>query len=94
LMEYLSRYTSEQARRHEVRPGVTGLAQVRGRNAIGWEERFALDVWYIDHRSLWLDLKIVLLTSWQVLAQRGISHPGHATMAEFRGTASQSAKGV
>ncbi len=85
LMQYLPRYTPEQARRHEVRPGITGWAQVNGRNALTWEEKFALDVWYVDHRSLWLDLKIVILTVWKLLARENVSHPGEATMAEFMG---------
>ncbi|HZR24007.1 MAG TPA: sugar transferase [Vicinamibacterales bacterium] len=85
LMQYLDRYTAEQARRHEVRPGVTGWAQVNGRNAISWEERFALDVWYVDHRSLWLDLKILALTAATVLRRDGVNQPGHATMPEYMG---------
>ncbi len=85
LMEYLDRYTPEQARRHEVRPGITGLAQVSGRNALSWEEKFALDVWYVDHVSLWLDLKIIARTVWKILRCEGISQPGHATMEEFTG---------
>lgn len=85
LMEYLDRYTPEQARRHEVRPGITGLAQVSGRNALTWEGRLALDVRYVDHHTLWLDLKILTKTIWQVLARRGISAEGHATMPRFRG---------
>lgn len=85
LMAYLDRYTPEQARRHEVRPGLTGWAQVRGRNAIPWEERFALDVWYVDHQSLWLDLKILWLTVGRVLRRDGIAAEGEATMPEFRG---------
>jgi lipopolysaccharide/colanic/teichoic acid biosynthesis glycosyltransferase len=83
---YLPRYTPEQARRHEVRPGITGWAQVNGRNAISWEQKFACDVWYVEHRSLWLDMKILLLTVWQVAAQRGISAEGEATMGEFGGS--------
>ena len=89
LMEYLDRYTPEQARRHEVRPGITGWAQVNGRNAISWEQKFALDVWYVDHRSLALDLKILWLTVWQVLGRRGISHEGEATMSKFTGSAAR-----
>jgi lipopolysaccharide/colanic/teichoic acid biosynthesis glycosyltransferase len=85
LIEYLDRYTPQQARRHEVKPGITGLAQVSGRNALSWEDRLALDVWYVDHWSLWLDLKILARTVWQVSARRGISAPGHATMPEFKG---------
>ncbi len=82
---YLDRYTPEQARRHEIQPGITGWAQINGRNAITWEERFNLDVWYIDHWSLWLDLKILLLTVWKVLQRDGISQAGHVTMEEFKG---------
>jgi lipopolysaccharide/colanic/teichoic acid biosynthesis glycosyltransferase len=85
LMEYLSLYTPEQARRHEVRPGITGWAQVNGRNAITWEERLRLDVWYVDNRSLWLDLKIFVLTIRAVLAREGISAAGEATMPRFTG---------
>lgn len=83
LMEYLDRYTPEQARRHEVKPGITGWAQVNGRNAITWEKKFKLDVWYVDNWSLWLDLKIILLTIWKVLKREGISASGHATMPVF-----------
>lgn len=86
LMEYLDRYTPEQARRHEVRPGITGWAQVHGRNAVTWEERFARDVWYVDHLSLRLDLGILARTVLAVLRRDGISARGHATMPEFRGT--------
>jgi sugar transferase EpsL len=85
LMRYLDRYTPEQARRHEVRPGITGWAQVNGRNAISWEEKFRLDVWYVDHRSLWLDLKILLRTAWNVCRRKDISADAHATMPEFMG---------
>ena len=85
LMRYLPRYTPEQARRHEVRPGITGWAQVHGRNAVAWEEKFALDVWYVEHVNLWLDLKIMALTLWKVLVQDAISQPGFATAEEFRG---------
>jgi lipopolysaccharide/colanic/teichoic acid biosynthesis glycosyltransferase len=86
LMEYLPLYSPEQARRHEVKPGITGWAQVRGRNAIGWEEKFALDVWYLDHWSLGLDLKILARTVVEVLKREGITGAGEATMAPFRGT--------
>ena len=86
LMEYLQRYTSEQARRHEVRPGVTGLAQVSGRNDLPWGSRFELDVWYVDNWSLWLDLKILGRTVGQVLTGRGISEQGSATMTPFDGS--------
>ena len=85
LMQYLERYTPEQARRHEVRPGITGWAQVNGRNAITWEEKFKLDVWYVDNWSLWLDIKIIAMTVWKILKREGISQPGQATMEEFRG---------
>lgn len=87
LMEYLDRYTPEQARRHEVKPGITGWAQIHGRNALSWEEKFKLDVWYVDHWSLWLDFKILWRTLWIVLKREGISADGHATMPEFRGAA-------
>ncbi len=86
LMEYLPLYTSEQARRHEVLPGITGWAQVNGRNAISWEEKFKLDLWYVDNRSMWLDLKIVWLTIRKVLAREGISAQGETTMAKFIGS--------
>jgi sugar transferase EpsL len=85
LMEYLPRYTPEQARRHDVRPGITGWAQVNGRNAISWEEKFRLDVWYVDHHTLWLDLKILALTLLQVFRRQDISAANHATMPEFTG---------
>ena len=86
LIQYLDRYTPAQARRHEVKPGITGWAQVNGRNAITWEEKFALDVWYVDNRSFRLDLKILFLTAWKVLKREGISAEGEATMPEFMGT--------
>ncbi len=86
LMEYLDRYTPEQARRHEVKPGITGWAQVNGRNALTWEEKFKLDVWYVDHWSLLLDIKILMMTVVRVLRREGVSAQGHATMPEFRGT--------
>ena len=85
LMEYLPLYSKEQYRRHEVRPGVTGWAQVNGRNAISWEEKFKLDVWYVDNRSLWLDIKIIFLTVKKVLIRDGISAEGEATMTKFLG---------
>jgi len=85
LMEYLGRYTPEQARRHEVRPGITGWAQVNGRNSLSWDQKFQLDVWYVDHWSLWLDLKILVMTIGRVLRRDGISAPGHLTMPEFLG---------
>jgi sugar transferase EpsL len=86
LMEYLPRYTPEQARRHEVKPGITGWAQVNGRNALSWEEKFQLDVWYVDHWNLWLDMKILLLTIWKVLKREGICQPGQSTAEYFTGT--------
>lgn len=86
LVQYLERYTPEQARRHEVRPGITGWAQVNGRNAITWEEKFALDVWYVDHRSFWLDIRILLMTLGKVFKREGISAAGSATAPEFMGT--------
>lgn len=86
LMEYLELYTPEQARRHEVKPGITGWAQVNGRNAISWEEKFELDVWYVDNQSFWLDLKILFLTVLKVLKSEGISQQGHVTMEKFTGT--------
>jgi sugar transferase EpsL len=85
LMEYMDRYTPEQARRHEVKPGLTGWAQVNGRNALSWPEKFALDLWYVNHRTLRLDMQIVARTLLQFLSQRDIAHPGHATMPEFLG---------
>jgi lipopolysaccharide/colanic/teichoic acid biosynthesis glycosyltransferase len=92
-MEYLPLYTPEQARRHEVRPGVTGWAQVKGRNALTWEERFRLDVWYVDHRSLWLDLRILMLTLVQVLRRQDVSPAGRETMDWFRGSGADSEAG-
>lgn len=85
LMEYLPLYTSEQARRHEVKPGITGWAQVNGRNALSWEEKFKLDVWYVDNYSIWLDLKIIGLTMLKVVKGEGISRQGHATTNKYRG---------
>lgn len=86
LMEYLPRYSAEQARRHDVRPGLTGWAQVNGRNALSWEGKFALDIWYVDNRSVWLDIRIIWLTVVKVLQRDGISAEGEATMAKFEGT--------
>ena len=88
LMQYLDRYTPQQARRHEVRPGITGWAQVNGRNLLTWEQKFTLDVWYVDHRSLWLDLKIMALTVRKILRREGINQPGQATAEEFMGNPS------
>jgi len=86
LMQYLDRYTPEQMRRHEVKPGITGWAQVNGRNAITWEEKFGLDVWYVDNQSPSLDLQIIALTVWKILKREGISQPGQATAEEFKGS--------
>jgi lipopolysaccharide/colanic/teichoic acid biosynthesis glycosyltransferase len=86
LVEYLPLYSPEQARRHEVRPGITGWAQVNGRNALSWDDKFKLDVWYVDHRSLWLDVKILWLTVKKVLVREGISAAGEATMSKFTGS--------
>jgi lipopolysaccharide/colanic/teichoic acid biosynthesis glycosyltransferase len=86
LMEYLPRYSAEQARRHEVKPGITGWAQVNGRNALSWDEKFALDVWYVDHACLRLDLKIIALTFWKIIRRDGISQAGYATMPVFMGS--------
>ena len=86
LMEYLPRYSAEQARRHEVKPGITGWAQVNGRNAITWEEKFKLDVWYVDHQSILLDIRIIFMTIWKILKREGINQPGHTTMEEFLGS--------
>lgn len=86
LMEYLPLYSPEQARRHEVRPGITGWAQVNGRNAISWEEKFRLDVWYVDNQSLWLDIKILWMTFAKVFKREGISQEGQATMEKFTGS--------
>lgn len=85
LPEYLPLYSARHARRHEVRPGLTGWAQVHGRNAIGWADRFDLDVWYVDHRSLCLDVRILALTIWRVLGRHGVSAPGEVTMPRFNG---------
>ena len=86
LMQYLERYTSQQARRHDVLPGITGWAQINGRNNVSWEDKFELDVWYVDHWSLWLDMYILLRTFWKVIAREGINQPGNATAREFMGT--------
>jgi sugar transferase EpsL len=86
LMRYLERYTPEQMRRHDVLPGITGWAQIHGRNALDWDEKFRLDVWYVDHRSFWLDIKIMFLTPWKVFKREGISQTGHVTAEEFKGS--------
>jgi lipopolysaccharide/colanic/teichoic acid biosynthesis glycosyltransferase len=83
LVEYLDRYTPEQARRHEVRPGITGLAQISGRNELSWDDRLKLDVWYVDNHTMWLDIKILARTVLKVLKREGVSQAGHATMPEF-----------
>lgn len=86
LMEYLPLYSPQQARRHDVPPGITGWAQIHGRNALSWEDKFALDVWYVEHRTFWLDLRILAATLWTVLRREGISADGEATMPRFQGT--------
>jgi lipopolysaccharide/colanic/teichoic acid biosynthesis glycosyltransferase len=91
LMEYLPLYSSEQARRHNVRPGITGWAQVNGRNALNWEDKFKLDVWYVDNRTFWLDIKILWLTVRKVLVREGISAAGEATMSKFAGSKPENA---
>jgi lipopolysaccharide/colanic/teichoic acid biosynthesis glycosyltransferase len=90
LIKYLERYTPEQKRRHEVKPGITGLAQIKGRNAISWEEKFKYDVWYVDNWSVWLDLKILVMTVLKVVQQDGINQEGYTTSAEFKGTPRES----
>ena len=89
LMEYLPLYSAEQRRRHDVRPGITGWTQVNGRNALSWESKFDLDVWYVDHRSFWLDLKILAMTAGRVFSGSGVSKEGFATTEKFRGTADE-----
>jgi len=86
MVKYLERYTPEQNRRHEVKPGLTGWAQIHGRNNLTWEQKFAYDVWYVDHRSFWLDVKILAITAWQVIARKDVAKDGHATVDEFMGT--------
>lgn len=85
LVQYLPLYSPEQARRHEVKPGITGWAQINGRNAISWQQKFAYDVWYVDHLSLWLDFKIILLTVWKVIRREGINQQGQVTIENFKG---------
>jgi lipopolysaccharide/colanic/teichoic acid biosynthesis glycosyltransferase len=86
MVKYLPRYSSRQRLRHQVIPGITGWAQIHGRNALGWEERFELDLWYVQNRGFWLDLKILAITAMTVVRRDGISQPGHATMPEFLGS--------
>ena len=85
LMEYLPLYSKEQIRRHEVKPGITGWAQVNGRNSISWEEKFELDLWYVENQSFWLDIRILFLTIWKVIKREGISHEHFSTMPKFKG---------
>jgi len=85
LMDYLTRYSAEQIRRHNVLPGITGWAQINGRNLITWEDKFRFDVWYVDNWTFWLDIKILVITFWKVLKREGINQPGHATAEEFQG---------
>ncbi|MCC7129331.1 MAG: sugar transferase, partial [Anaerolineae bacterium] len=91
LMQYLERYSPEQARRHEVLPGITGWAQIHGRNALTWEDKFRLDVWYVEHWSIWLDVRILAITLVKAVKREGISQPGHATAEEFMGAHSNQA---
>jgi sugar transferase EpsL len=88
LIEYLALYTPHQARRHEVRPGVTGWAQINGRNEVSWEQKFEMDLWYVENQSLWLDLKILAITPFNVIARKGVNQAGHATTDRFRGSCS------
>ena len=92
LPQYLARYTPEQMRRHDAKPGITGWTQVNGRNALSWEQKFEMDLWYVDHRSFWLDVRILARTVWQVLRRDGIAQPGHASMPEFLGGAPKQLK--
>jgi len=92
MVKYLDRYTPEQNRRHEVKPGITGWAQVNGRNNMTWEEKFRYDVWYVDHHNLWLDIKIIARTVWHVIARKNIAKDGHATVDEFMGTNNSSTR--
>jgi sugar transferase EpsL len=94
LIEYLERYSPEQARRHEVRPGITGWSQINGRNDMPWEDKLALDVWYVDDRSLWLDVRILLRTLWVMVTRQGVSLDGHATTVKFQGTPSERETGT
>jgi lipopolysaccharide/colanic/teichoic acid biosynthesis glycosyltransferase len=94
LAKYLERYSPRQMRRHSVKPGITGWAQIHGRNILGWDERFEFDLWYVDHWSFWLDLRILTKTVWQVVRREGIAKPGHATMPEFQGMAAKPEQGT
>jgi len=94
LMQYLERYSHEQAHRHNVMPGITGWSQINGRNALTWEDKFRLDVWYVDHWSFWLDIKILALTLWKVFRREGISQPGRATAEEFMGNPEKGAQKI
>jgi len=87
LMQYLKRYSADQARRHDVKPGITGWAQINGRNSISWSEKFKLDVWYVDNYNFWLDVKILILTISQVYKREGVHQEGHVTAEEFKGNA-------
>jgi sugar transferase EpsL len=89
LRQYLDRYTPEQMRRHDVKPGITGWAQINGRNTISWEEKFALDLWYVDNNTIWLDIKIILITIWKIIKREGITQTGEATASEFFGRENQ-----
>jgi len=93
MMKYLDRYTPEQARRHEVKPGITGWAQINGRNAISWEDKFKLDVWYVDNWNIWLDIKIILKSIWMVTTRQGVTQQDRATVDEFMGTQKNSSVG-
>ena len=86
LMKYLPLYSPRQMRRHDAKPGITGWAQVNGRNAVTWERKFELDLWYVEHQSLWLDIKIIVLTLVKIISREGVAQPGHATAEEFRGS--------
>ena len=93
LPQYLERYTREQMRRHQVKPGITGWAQINGRNTLDWNQKFTLDLWYVDHQSFWLDLRILAKTTWQVFRRDGIAHPGHTAMPEFLGVGAEHEEG-
>ncbi len=93
LMAYLPLYSEEQSKRHNVRPGITGWAQINGRNAITWGEKFQLDVWYVNNQSFWLDIKILVITFWKVIKSEGVNHPSNATMDTFKGTKTTAKEG-